>query len=88
MQSDPGTENVNMAYVLMALCHQMEPSKDGSIQHQWFCKHRNIKLEIHWSIFLRDWAVGFQALLERGVNEGYYDSGDPLEWYVNAFQRH
>ena len=84
-QSDPGTENVNVAYVQTALRHQMEPSLDGSFQHRWFRKHGNIKPEIHWSVFRRDWAVGFQALLERGVDEGYYDVGDPLEWYVNAF---
>ena len=53
---------------------------DGSIQHRWFCKHRNIKPEIHWSNFRKDWAVGFQELLDEGVNKGYYDIGDPLEW--------
>jgi hypothetical protein len=81
-QSDPGTENVNVAYAQTALRHHMEPSLDGSIQHRWFRKHGNIKPEIHWSVFRRDWAVGFQAYLDRGVDEGYYDIGDPLEWYV------
>ena len=72
-------ENVNVAYAQTALRHRLEPSLDGSIQHRWFRKHGNIKPEIHWSVFRRDWAVGFQALLDRGVNEGYYDIGDPLE---------
>ncbi|KAH8991701.1 hypothetical protein EDB92DRAFT_1935041 [Lactarius akahatsu] len=80
-QSDPGTENVNVAYAQTALRHQMEPSLDGSIQHRWFRKHGNIKPEIHWSVFQRDWAVGFQQLLNEGVESGYYDIGNPLEWH-------
>ncbi|KAH8979166.1 hypothetical protein EDB92DRAFT_1937397 [Lactarius akahatsu] len=84
-QSDPGTENVNVAYAHTALRHQMEPSLDGSIQHRWFRKHGNIKPEIHWSVFRRDWAVGFQALLDEGVENGYYDTGDPLECLVLHF---
>ena len=79
MQSDPGTENVNVAYAQTTLRHCMEPSLTGTIQHQWFRKHRNIKPEIHWSVFRRDWAVGFQALLDKGVDAQYYDVGDPLE---------
>ena len=86
-QSDPGTENVNVAYSHTALRHQMEPSLHGSIQHRWFRKHRNIKPEIHWSVFRKDWAVGFQALLDDGIEKGYYDIGDPLEWYVNIIAR-
>jgi len=78
-QSDPGTENVNVAYAQTALRHSMEPSLTGTIQHRWFRKHGNIKPEIHWSVFRKDWSVGFQALLDRGVDEGYYDIGDPLE---------
>ncbi|KAH9046216.1 hypothetical protein EDB84DRAFT_1586945 [Lactarius hengduanensis] len=84
-QSDPGTENVNVAYAQTALRHHMEPSLDGSIQHRWYRKHGNIKPEIHWSVFRRDWAVGFQKLLDRGVDEKYYDIGDPLECLVFRF---
>jgi hypothetical protein len=74
MQSDPGTKNVNIAYAQTALCHQMVPSLDGSIQHCWFCKHGNIKPEIHWSVFQKDWAIGFQTLLYEGVDNEYYCS--------------
>ena len=84
MQSDPGTENVNVAYAHTALHHSMEPSLGGTIQHRWFRKHGNIKPEIHWSVFREDWSVGFQKLLDRGVDEGYYDIGDPLEWCVHT----
>ncbi|KAF8262051.1 hypothetical protein EI94DRAFT_1773282 [Lactarius quietus] len=31
------------------------------------------------------WSVRFQALLDRGVDEGYYDIGDPLECLVFRF---
>ncbi|KAN0130302.1 hypothetical protein V8E53_011925, partial [Lactarius tabidus] len=85
MQSDPGTENVNVAYAQTALRHLMEPSLDGTIQHRWFRKHGNIKPEIHWSVFRKDWSVGFQALLDRGVDEGFYDIGDPLECLLFRF---
>ncbi|KAF8274172.1 hypothetical protein EI94DRAFT_1696117 [Lactarius quietus] len=84
-QSDPGTENVHVAYAQTALRHQMEPLLARSIQHRWFHKHGNIKPEIHWSIFRRDWAVGFQALLDKGVDNRYYDIGDPLECLLFRF---
>ncbi|KAF8259295.1 hypothetical protein EI94DRAFT_1707224 [Lactarius quietus] len=76
-QSDPGTENVNVAYAQTALHHQMDPlmgqfSIDGSPK-------------IHWSVFQRDWAIGFQALLDKGVDNGYYDIGDPLECLLFRF---
>ncbi|KAI9459395.1 hypothetical protein BJY52DRAFT_1223027 [Lactarius psammicola] len=48
-------------------------------------KHGNIKPEIHWSVFRRDWAVGFQALLDEWVDSGYYDIRDPLECLVFRF---
>lgn len=35
-------------------------------------------------MFRRDWAAGFQALLDKGVDWGVYDIGDPLEWYVTV----
>ncbi|KAI9428955.1 hypothetical protein BJY52DRAFT_1208165 [Lactarius psammicola] len=73
-QSDPGTENVNVAYAQTALRHQADLSLDGTIQHQWFCKHGNIKPEIHWS-----------AMLDRGVDQGLYDIGDPLECLIFCF---
>ena len=60
----------------------MEPALEGTIQHRWFRKHGNIKPEIHWSVFRRTWSPGFQALLDKGVDDGLYDIGDPLEWYV------
>ncbi|KAF8256598.1 hypothetical protein EI94DRAFT_1710840 [Lactarius quietus] len=73
-QSDPGTENVNVTYAQTALHHSVEPSLNGTIQHRWFRKHGNIKPEIHWS-----------KLLDRGVDEGYYDIGDPLKCLLFRF---
>ncbi|KAH9009812.1 hypothetical protein EDB84DRAFT_1545636 [Lactarius hengduanensis] len=84
-QSDPGTENVNVAYAHTALRHQADPSLDGTIQHRWFRKHGNIKPEIHWSVFRRDWAAGFQEMLDKGVDQGLYDIGDPLECLIFRF---
>jgi hypothetical protein len=86
-QSDPGTENVNVAYAQTTLRHSVKPSLGGTIQHWWYRKHGNIKPEIHWSVFRKDWSAGFQKLLDRGVDEGYYDIGDPLEWYIRMNRR-
>ncbi|KAH9011327.1 hypothetical protein EDB84DRAFT_1279188 [Lactarius hengduanensis] len=78
-QSDPGRKTSTW------LMHRQPSVLDGSIQHRWYRKHGNIKPEIHWSVFRRDWAVGFQKLLDRGVDEKYYDIGDPLECLVFRF---
>ena len=85
--SDLGAENYNVACAQTALRHCVDPSLNGTIQHQWSrdSEHGNIKPVIHWSVFSRHWSVGFQALLDRGVDEGYYDVEDPLESFVLPF---
>ena len=60
MQSDLGTENVNVAYAQMALHHSMEPALRGTFSIGGSVSG-NIKPEIHWSVFQRTWSPGFQA---------------------------
>ncbi|KAI9437761.1 hypothetical protein BJY52DRAFT_1129917, partial [Lactarius psammicola] len=33
----------------------------------------------------RDWAAGFQAMLDRGVDQGLYDIGDPFKCLIFHF---
>ena len=63
----------------------MDPSLNGIVQHQWSHEHGNIKPVIHWSVFSRHWSVGFLALLDKGVDEGYYNVEDPLDSYAQPF---
>lgn len=42
----------------------------------------NIKPEVTWSILNRDWKPGFEAILDRGMAEGWYDPNNALEGSV------
>ena len=42
-------------------------------------KTHNIKSEINWSVFRRDFAPGFEDILEYGVQHGLYDVKNPIE---------
>jgi len=42
-------------------------------------KHQNILSEIKWSTFRRDFAPGFEDILDQGVFEGWYDVNDTLQ---------
>ncbi|KAA1471497.1 hypothetical protein DENSPDRAFT_776760, partial [Dentipellis sp. KUC8613] len=84
-QSDPGTENFGVAYAQTALRHRLDPSLAGSIQHRFFRKHGNIKPEIFWSLFRRGFIAAFEAMIDDGVEKGWYDVGDPLEMLTFRF---
>jgi hypothetical protein len=53
--------------------HTLDPSLAGTIQHQWKAGHSNIKPEQMWARFRRIWTPGFEKLLEKGVEMGWYD---------------
>ncbi|OAX35793.1 hypothetical protein K503DRAFT_784822 [Rhizopogon vinicolor AM-OR11-026] len=42
-------------------------------------KHQNIKPEIMWSVFCRDFAPGFETILEEGITTGIYDIHNTLQ---------
>jgi hypothetical protein len=44
-------------------------------------KAKNIKPEALWSDYRRNFAPGFEDILNQGVLEGLYNSDDPLERY-------
>jgi hypothetical protein len=81
-QSDPGSENFGVANAQTVIRHRLDPSLSDTLQHRWMIKHQNILSEIKWSMFRRDWTPGFEAILDDGVNQGWYDVNNVLEMYV------
>lgn len=78
-QSDPGPENYGVANAQTYIRHRLDPSLEGTRQHRFSRHHQNILSEIKWSVFRRDFAPGFEDILEKGVHEGWYNVDDVLE---------
>jgi hypothetical protein len=78
-QSDGGSENFGIANGHTIIRHQLDPSLSDTLQHRWMRKTKNIKSEVNWSNFRRDFAPGFEDMLEQGVNNGWYDVHNPTE---------
>jgi hypothetical protein len=81
-QSDPGTENYGVANAHTLIRHRLDPNLTNTLQHRFAHGHNNILSEIKWSVFRRDFAPGFEDILQDGVNRGWYNINDPLEKYV------
>jgi len=64
------------------LHHQLDPSLQNMLQHRFCVEKKNIKAEIAWSQFRRQFTPGYKNILDRGVNNGLYDPGIPLEKYL------
>lgn len=78
-QSDPGPENYGVANAHTVIRQRLDNSLRNTRQHRFMRKHQNIKSEIQWSIFRRDWAPGFEDILDEGVLKGWYDPENVLE---------
>lgn len=78
-QSDPGTENFGIANVQTMLRQMYDSTLQRFVQHRWMRTKKNIMPEIAWSQFRRRFAPGFEALLEEGVDEGWYDPDNTLQ---------
>lgn len=78
-QSDPGTENFGVANAQTMLRQMNDSSLSGFVQHRWMCSKKNIMPEIAWSQFRRHFAPGFEALLDEGVVEGWYNPHNTLQ---------
>ena len=78
-QSDPGTENFGIANVQTLLWQMHDPTLEGFVQHRWMRTKKNIKPEIAWSQLRWRFCPGFEALLETGVDEGWYDPDNTLQ---------
>ncbi|KAH0839433.1 hypothetical protein J3R83DRAFT_214, partial [Lanmaoa asiatica] len=80
-QSDPGTENIGIANAQTLLRQTYDPVLQGSVQHRWM-RTKNIAPKIAWSQFRRRFAPGFEALLDDGVDAGWYNSDNTLQVMV------
>lgn len=83
-QSDPGTENYNVAYAQCGMRQYLDPSLGGSIQHKWKRGHGNIKPEQAWSRLRTTWSPGYENLLEKGVRNQWYNPDNTIDKYVPA----
>lgn len=43
---------------------------------------KNIKPEILWSLLRGDFSYGFELVLLQGLDYGWYNPDDEVEWYV------
>ena len=78
-QSDPRTENVRVANAQTLLRQMHDPMLDGFVQHRWMRAKKNIKPEIAWSQLCRRFSPGFEALLDTGLDAGWYDPDNTLQ---------
>lgn len=80
-QSDPGTENFGIANAQTMLRQMQDPTlaSAGFVQHRWMRSKKNIVPEIAWSQFRRRFAPGFEILLDKGVDEGWYNRHNTLQ---------
>ncbi|KIK75106.1 hypothetical protein PAXRUDRAFT_173806, partial [Paxillus rubicundulus Ve08.2h10] len=81
-QSDPCTENFGIANAQTMLQQMHDPALSGFVQHRWMCKKKNIMPEIAWSQLRCRFTPGFEALLEQGVEAGWYDIDNTLQLMV------
>ncbi|KAL4068182.1 hypothetical protein J3A83DRAFT_4096878, partial [Scleroderma citrinum] len=77
-QSDSSTENFGIANAQTLLQQMHDPMLEEFVQHRWMCTKKNIMPEIAWSQLRQQFTPGFEALLETGVDEGWYDSDNTL----------
>ena len=78
-QSDPGTENFGIANAQTMLCQCHDQGLIGLLQHRWMRTKKNVMPEITWSQLRRRFTPGFESLLDRGMQQGCYDSGNTLQ---------
>jgi hypothetical protein len=81
-QSDRGNENNGVANAQTIMRQTLDPSLAGTLQHMWKTEKNNVKSEANWSVMRADLSPGLEDLFEIGVQNGWYDVGDPLEQCV------
>jgi len=78
-QSDRGWEMYAVANAHTSIRHELDSSLRGTLQHRWCFNKSNIKPEIAWSGFRRNFTPGFETILDHGLNTGLYDPNNPVE---------
>ncbi|KAF8232648.1 hypothetical protein L208DRAFT_1271005, partial [Tricholoma matsutake] len=81
-QSDCGGENNVVANCHTVICHRLDPSLAGTLQHRWCVEKSNIKPEALWSQLWCQFTPGFETQLDYGLNNSLYNPDDPLEKLV------
>ncbi|KAG6370171.1 hypothetical protein JVT61DRAFT_12318 [Boletus reticuloceps] len=81
-QSDPGTENFGIASAQTLLRQMLDPALSGFIHHRWMHQKKNVTLGIASSQLHRRFTTGFELLLDKGVESGWYDVGNTLQQMV------
>ncbi|KAJ3894093.1 hypothetical protein GG344DRAFT_12394, partial [Lentinula edodes] len=82
IMSDPGTENFGVANMHTEIRQTLDPTLHGTLQHRFMRKKKNIKSEINWSVYRRDFAPGFEDLFNQGNPSRMYDPDNNLEYLV------
>ena len=49
------------------------------MQYRFAPGHKNVLSEIRWSVFQRDFALGFEDELQKGVDHGWYNINETLD---------
>ncbi|KAJ7022416.1 hypothetical protein C8F04DRAFT_1138129 [Mycena alexandri] len=83
-QSDPGSENYGIANCHTVTRQRLDPLLIGTLQHRWMNKLKamNVKPEVLWSLLHRNFAPGFEDVLEEGIRNNLYNVNDPLHQLV------
>ncbi|KAG9312434.1 hypothetical protein JVU11DRAFT_6818 [Chiua virens] len=81
-QSDPGTENFGIANAQTMLRQMHDPALQGFVQHRWMRLKKNIMPEIAWSQLRRRFTPGFEEVLEKGIQAGWFDPDNTLQLMV------
>ncbi|KAG1853452.1 hypothetical protein DFJ58DRAFT_883665, partial [Suillus subalutaceus] len=81
-QSNLGTKNYGIANAQTLLHQHYDPTLQGTLQHRWMCTKKNVMPEITWSQLQHRFTPGFESLLDEGVTEGWYDSGNTLHTFI------
>ncbi|EGN98649.1 hypothetical protein SERLA73DRAFT_54661, partial [Serpula lacrymans var. lacrymans S7.3] len=79
-QSDRDSENNGIANRHTLFRHLFNPSLANILHHTFKGSHRNIKPEIFWNQLHRRWTLGFENLLDYGLNQGLYNPDNALQW--------
>lgn len=79
-QSDPGSENYGIANCHTVTRQRLDPLLIGTLQHRWMNKLKamNVKPEVLWSLLRRNFAPGFEDVLEEGIRNNLFNVNDPL----------
>ena len=80
-QSDCGTENYNIAYAQTFMRQELDPELIGTLQHNFMRGHTNIKPERAWARLRETWSKGFEAMLDKGVENQWYNTNNVVDRY-------